>query len=183
MPVIVCDMGELTHSHLDKARERLRCVSHEPLQITPSSRGGSLDLTASHGVQTFANRRDWTFPSTSDSVSCQYRELWIPVGRGGQSFQFENVQFHLLQHVSSDERPVEIVAFHWHLRRLNGDGHEGYAHRPHLHLRADSVPLRESHCGVTLGVPLEAQASVDYLDGLLDDAANMFANEVLNRLP
>ena len=182
MPVIVSDMRNLTHSHLDKARERLRCVSDEPLQISPNGRGGSLDLTASHGVQTSANRRDWTFPSTSDSVSCQYRELWIPVGRGGQSFRFENVQFHLLQHVNSDEPPVEIVAFHWYLRRLREGDHEGYGHRPHLHLRMDSAPLRESHFGVTLGVPLEGQASVDYLDSLLDDAANMFANEVLNRL-
>ena len=54
--------------------------------------------------------------------------------------------------------------------------------RPHLHLRTDTVPLRKSHFGVTLGVLPEHQVSVDYLDSLLDDAARMFANEVLSRL-
>lgn len=182
MPIIVSDISDLTHEHLDRARRRLQCVSNEPLQISPKPGGGRLDLTASHGVQTSAIRREWMFPSTSNSISCQYRELWVQVGRGGQSFRFENVQFHLLQHIDEDEPPVEIVAFHWHLRGASNGCPGGYVHRPHLHLRADEVPLRASHFGVTLGVLPEDQASVDYLDSLLDDAAIMFASEVLSRL-
>ena len=182
MSIIVSDVGDLTHNHLDRARRRLRCVSDEPLQIFRKTGGGVLDLTASHGVQTSAIRREWTFPSTLDSISCQYRELWVQMGRGGQSFQFENVQFQLLQHVNEDEPPIEIVAFHWHLRDASKDCHYGYGHRPHLHLRTDAVPLRASHFGVTLGVLPEDQESVDYLDSLLDDAARMFASEVLSRL-
>ena len=183
MSIIVSDVGDLTHNHLDRARRRLRCVSNEPLQILRRTGGGILDLTASHGVQTSPIRRDWTFPSTLDSISCQYRELWVQIGRGGQSFQFENVQFHLLQHIGDDEPPIEIVAFHWHLRDANKTSrYDGYGHRPHLHLRSDVVPLRASHFGVTLGVPPENQASVDYLDSLLDDAARMLGSEVLSRL-
>ena len=182
MPTIVSNVRDLTHNHLDRARRRLRCVSNEPLRISRSSGGGVLALTASHGVQTSAIRREWTFPSTLDSISCQYRELWVQVGRGGRSFQFQNVQFHLLQHVSKNQPPEELVAFHWHLRDTSEASKCGYGHRPHLHLRADSVRLRESHFGVTLGVLPEKQASVDYLNCLLDDAASMLASEVLSRL-
>ena len=182
MPVIVCDVGDLTRDHLDRARRRLQCVSNEPLQISPRPDGGRLDLTASHGVQTSPVRREWTFPSTLDSISCQYRELWVQVDRSGRTFQFENVQFHLLLHLDKDEPPVEIVAFHWHLRDPGEVCEDRYGHRPHLHVRAGIEPLRRSHFGVTLGVLPEKQASVDYLDSLLDDAASMLATEVLGRL-
>ena len=104
------------------------------------------------------------------------------VGQTGRSFEFENVQFHLLQHVDQGEPPVEIVAFHWHLKDTRNAGHNDYSHRPHLHVKTDLVQLRKAHLGVTLGVRHEEQASVDYLDSLLDDATEMFANEVLARL-
>ena len=100
----------------------------------------------------------------------------------GKSYQFENVQFHLLQHQNEGESPVEIVAFHWHLKRANSADSDNYMHRPHLHLRTEEEPLRASHFSVTLGVPLVGEASMDYLDSLLDDAASMFAVEVLARL-
>ena len=183
MPIIVCDVGELTHAHMDKARKRLQHVSDEPLQISPKALPGSLDLTASHGVPVSADRRDWLFPSRVDSISCQYRELWVPVEPRGQSYKFENVQFHLMQHAGGDEPPKEIVAFHWHLKRVTEAERDNYEHRPHLHLRVDSIPpLQRSHFGVTLGVEANAQPSVSYLNGLLDDAARMFAVEVLPRL-
>ena len=183
MTAIVCDREELTNSHLEKARRRLQIVSGQAIQIAPSNRSGSLDLTATFGEQTSTNRGEWTFPSISDSVSCHYRELWVPIELGSRTFQFENVHFHLLHHSKDDEAPEEIVAFHWHLRNLDEYSQNRYEHRLHLHFRGLSpVPLRHSHFGATIGTHLADQMSVQDLHELLDDAAKMLAVEVLDRL-
>ena len=182
MPNIVCGVAELMQVRVDGIRTRLRRVSDEHLHVEPRPSGGRFEFTARHGAGFSVNRREWMFPSKADSVECQYRELWIPVGPQEQFYRFENVQFQLLQYRRSDGSHVEIVAFHWHLRQSSEGSDLVYNQRPHLHLKVAPVPLQNSHLGATLGVGIEEQGSVDYLDRLLDDAARMFANEVLHPL-
>lgn len=182
MSHIICDISRLRHGHVDKTRKRLGLLSDEPLQITPKKGAGQLGLVASHGPQTSADPQEWVFPSKVDSVSCKYRELWVPIGHGEQSYRFENVQFHLLTYPAPSIPPEEIVAFHWHLRGTSEERGDGYDLRPHLHLRTDRATLRRSHLVVTLGVASDTQSSIEYLDRLLDDAAGMLASQVLARL-
>ena len=182
MPDIVCDVEELKNVRGDRIRARLRLVSDEQLYVEQRPLGVQFEFTARYGAPSSVDRREWMFPSKADSVECQYRELWIPVGPQEQHYRFQNVQFQLLQSRRSDGSHVEIVAFHWHLRQSSEGSDLAYNQRPHLHLKVAPVPLQNSHLGATLGVGIEEQGSVDYLDRLLDDAAVMFADEVLHPL-
>lgn len=182
MAEIVCDVNRLTHSHIDRTRSRLRLLSDEPLQITPKKSVGQLGLIASHGARTTEDPNEWMFPSIVDTVSCQYRELWVPVGQGDQHFRLQNLQFELREHPMPGQSPVEIVAFHWHLREESVHTKNTYEGRPHLHVQTRLAALTRSHLVVTLGTELNEQGSFDYLEKLLDDAMNMLASQVLNRL-
>ena len=182
MPEIVSNVGHLTGDHSSKARDRLEQVSDQLVQFLPRGHANNLHLTARFGEQPSADRREWTFPSKADSISCQYRELWVPTEPSGRSYRFESVLFHLMQYRTPGEPPDEIVAFHWHLGRVTAENREDFNNRPHLHLKGTPPPINNSHLGVTLGVSSDDQGSLEYLEKLLDDAARMLSTEVLDRL-
>ncbi len=182
MTVIVCEVEDLSRGRLGEIRERLKLVSGDYLHIEPRSLQTLFEITATHGDPHLTSRRDWTFPSTVDSIVCQYRELWTPIGPTEQTYRLANIQFQLLQHRGPDESPIEIVAFHWHPATSVENGERHYNHRPHLHLSVAPDPLPKSHLGVTLAVAIDHQATVEYLDRLLDEAIGMVAVEVLDLL-
>ena len=182
MTAIVCGVGDLSRSRPNGIRQRLTLVSYETLHIETRSLSTIFEITATHGAPSSVVRRDWTFPSIIDRVVCQYRELWKPNEKTGQSFRLENVQFQLLKYLGPDEPLQEIVAFHWHPTGSDVNGKHHYNRCPHLHFSLAPEPLPKSHFGVTLAVTTSQQATVGYLDNLLDAAVGMLRVEVLELL-
>ena len=78
----------------------------------------------------------------------------------------------------------KIFAFHWEPSDVNGpNDSDEYNRRPHLHLASALGPLSRSHFVVTLTVSPDSQASVRYLNELLDEVIKMVGTEVLDRMP
>ena len=180
MTIIECEAEEFWAGRQVGIKERLSRVSDRSLDIEIRPRQDICEITASYGGAPSSSTRDWTFPSIVDSVVCHYRELWIPIELTQERFRLEHILFHLLQDRGPDESPKEIVAFHWHPTTSVEGREHSQSHRPHLHLTAAPDPLPRSHLGVTLTVAMDDQATVEYLDSLLDEAIRMIAAEVLN---
>ena len=182
MTDVLCEVGSLRTKRAQGITHRLGRVADVVPHVTPRSLSDSFALIAKYGEQISSSDRDWTFPSAVHSIVCQYRELWRPVGSTGQEFKLENVQFQLLQHRGADKSLDEIAAFHWHPLLLVENREQRYNNRPHLHLTRAPEPLAKSHLAVALTVATEHDTTVEYLDQLLDEAIEMVAIEILERL-
>ena len=173
---------ELRRARAGEIRKHLRRVSGPHVQVAPEQGLGVFGFTAYRGSTTTVDRRDWTFPSRVKSIVCHYGELWEIQGVADDMSRLQNLQFHLLEHRGPEEKPIEILAFHWHPSTSDTDAEAGHDRRPHLHVSLAPEPLPKSHLGVSLSVPDSDQSTVKYLDALLEDAIGMIDNEVLNRL-
>ena len=178
MPNVVCDAQSLRRDRQREITKRLQLVSDAHLYAEPKSTLDEFVLAVRSGEPLTSDVRRWSFPSSVDSVVCQYGEHWRPTRRDAQEFRLQSVYFHLLQHRGRDEEPKEIVAFHWH---AVGDG-SGYSNLPHLHVKAATDPLPRAHFGVALTAGPAEQDSVEFLDQLLDEAISMVEAEVLKRV-
>lgn len=183
MPDVICEMAYLTKWRPQEIRERLRKVSGGRVNVPFRELVDRFEIKAGDGEPPRRNWRNYIFQSTVESVICQYGEFWEQVGANAQEYRFQSVYFQLLQHRERlGEDPREIVAFHWHLSGIEGHGTGRYGDRPHVHLTSAPEPLPRSHLGVTLTVDADHQATVPYLNQLLDDAVGMVEVEVLGRL-
>ena len=180
--VVLCSVDTLSRRRSEAIRGHLEKVSQVVPRIDPRSLASRFEIVVSYGERISSNSRDWTFPSKVDSILCQYRELWAPHGASGQDYGLEHAYFHLLQHRGPDLSPVEVIGFHWHpASPVDVEQHQ-YNRRPHFHFWLSPDPLRGSHLVSTLGVSVEHQSTVEYLDKLLDEVTTVFAVEVLDQL-
>jgi hypothetical protein len=180
---VICEVAYLTRDRPQEIRERLKKVSGGYVNVPYRPLADRFEIKAGDGEPPRGNWRGYMFHSTIESVVCQYGEFWEPVGANAQEFRFQSVYFQLLQHRERlGEDPREIVAFHWHLSGIEGHGTGRYGDRPHVHLTSAPEPLPRSHLGVTLTVGADHQATIPYLNQLLDDAIGMVEAEVLGRL-
>ena len=180
--VVLCGVDTLSRRRPEAIRERLGKISPVVPRIDPRSLASRFELVVSDGERISSNSRDRTFPSKVDSILCQYRELWIPNEAAGQEYGLTQVFFQLLQHRGPDAPLAEVVAFHWHPRSLVDVEQHQYDRRPHFHFSSSPAPLPRAHLVSTLGVAVEHQGTVDYLDELLDEVAAVFSAEVLDQL-
>ena len=157
-------------------------ISGAQLHVSPVQRSGSFALVAEHGPRITNNVGDWTFPSTVDSIRCHYSELWLPVDLRDNEWELGRIYFHLLGQCDKYEVPREIVAFHWEPLVPVSDHNHGYSRRPHLHVSLAPNPFDRSHLVVTLTIPSPEQASITYLDKLIDEAVTLLKAEVLERI-
>ena len=184
MADVTCDIRTLAQSRPTDIARCLAGVSTVSPYIHPKSRGLEFVLVAAYGQQLTAQEREWSFPSKVDWIECRYMERWLQVGATDETWRLRHAYFYLYQHIGPDDPPQEMFAFHWEPSEGNGlnDSHEPNR-RPHLHLHSVPGPLSRSHLVVTLTVSPASQASVGYLDELLDEVINMVGTEVLDRMP
>ena len=180
--VVVCGVDVLSQDRPESIRRRLGAVSSNYLHVEHRSLASRFEITVGHDATGPANRRDWTFDSTVDSVVCNYRELWSPQGASEKDYFLAQAYFHLLRSQGLDQAPVEIIAFHWHPANSTDVEQHDYTRRPHFHFSLSPRPIPDSHLVSTLAMPVEDQASVEYLDCLLDDVVEVFRREVLGLL-
>ena len=167
--VVVCGVDVLSRDRPKSIRQRLSAVSSSHLHVDHRVLATRFEIAVAHDANGPRNRRDWTFASTVDSVLCNYRELWMPQGASERDYFLAHAYFHLLQSRGLDLAPVEIMAFHWHPRNATDVEQHDYARRPHFHFSLSPPPIPDSHLVSTLAMPVEGQASVEYLDRLLDE--------------
>ena len=179
MPV-VCGVDALSKGRPQSIRRRLSAVSLNSLHVEPRSLANRFEITVGHDANGPLNRRDWTFDSIVDPVVCHYRELWVPQGASETDYFLAQAYFHLLESRGLDNAPVEIIAFHWHPRDASDAEQLDHARRPHFHFSGSPRTISNAHLVSTLAVPVEDQASVEYLDCLLDDVVGVFRSEVLS---
>ena len=180
--VVLCGIDTLSRRRPEAIWERLGKVSPVVPRIDPRSLASRFELVVSYGERISSNSGDWTFPSKVDSILCQYRELWIPNEVDGQEYGLTHVFFQMLRHQGPDVPLVEVVAFHWHPATLDDVEQHQYDRRPHFHFSLSPAPLPRAHLISTLGVGVEHQGTIEYLDGLLDEVVEVLSAEVLDRL-
>lgn len=179
---VICEISELHQHRPTHLSERLGPVSDGYVHVESRSIHNAFALNAGPGGRNTFPSQKLTFPSTIETIVCEYGELWQPIDEFEQKYRLTNLQFQLLQHDGPDETLKEIVAFHWKPlveTQVDGFRHE---HRPHLHVTVAKNPISKSHFGVTLTVDSVDQGTVSYLDHLIDEAVSMVAAEVLDRL-
>lgn len=162
--------------------QRLAKVSPVSLRIDGRSLASRYEIVVYFGDRTSSSSRDLTFPSKVDSILCQYRELWLPEGAAGQKYGLTHLFFQLSQYCGPDLPSPEVIAFHWHPQSLEGVEQHQYSRRPHFHFSSSLAPLGGAHLVSTLRVDTKDQHTTRYLDELLDEVAEVFAVEVLERL-
>ena len=161
--------------------KRLQLVTDEAPFVQLKSGVGEFRLTARHGDQLTSHLRDWVFPSSVNSIMCQYGEGWKAAGSDDHLFMLDTVYFQL-RHYLGEGKPREIVVFHWSPSNF-AKGYGGcYNNQPHVHIPLAPEPLPKSHIGVTLTVDASGQSTIQYLDQLLDDVIGMVAVEILERI-
>ena len=180
MTDLVCEVASLMKDRPPGIRGRLQQISEDYVHVEPRQFSDVIDIAArTPGSPSLAARNDWTFHSNVNAIMCHYREIWQCIDTTGDKYRLQNLHFHLLKHSGPDDPTKELLAFHWHraTTTTNAAGH--YNHRPHLHFSVAPGPLPKAHLVVTLGVATSDQATVQYLDTLLDEAVRMVAMEVL----
>jgi len=182
MPDVVCGEQNLASVRPNQITQRLRKVSDSYLYIEHGRRSYEFSLVARSGVKITTAEQMWSFPSSVDPIICQYSERWIPTSPSAQEFKLKTIYFQLLEHKGREENPREIIAFHWEPLAEAEDESDQYKSRPHLHVKLATGPLPRSHLDATLTVGTDQQGSVEYLDQLLDEAIDMIAIEVLERI-
>ena len=176
--VVVCGIEMLSRGRPASIRQRLSAVSSNFLHVEPRSLASRFELTVGHDANGPLNRGDWTFDSIVESVVCHYRELWVPRGATENEYFLAHAYFHLLEPRGLDNAPVEIMAFHWHPRDDSDVKQLDGGRRPHYHFSVAPGSTPDAHLVSTLAVPVEDQASVEYLDYLLDDVVDVFRKEI-----
>ena len=183
MADVTCDTRTLAQLRPTDIARCLAGVSTISPHIHPKSRALEFVLVATHGQPLTPTEREWSFPSTVDWIDCRYMERWIPVGATDETWRLRHAYFHLYQHFGPDDPPKEMFAFHWEPSDDSSpNGSSEYNRRPHLHLASALGPLSRSHFVVTLTVSPDSQASVGYLNELLDEVIKMAGTEVLDRI-
>ena len=137
-------------------------------------------LVASFGAQSTRPLREWSFPSTVDSIDCRYIERWLPIDDANQKWRLRLAYFHLYLHTGPNQDPKEILAFHWEpFGDSDTSDERELLRRPHFHWVLTRPPLGRSHVVVTLTVAPDGQSSPDYLNLLLREVMNLVKVEVL----
>ena len=182
MPDVVCGERNLARVRPNQITQRLRKVSDSYLFIEPKQLPYEFSLVARSGAKITSDEQRSRFPSSVDTIVCEYMESWIPAAPNAQEFKLKTIYFQLLEHRGREENPRDIIAFHWEPLADAEDEADLYKSRPHLHVKLATGPLPRSHLDATLSVGTDQQGSVEYLDQLLDEAIAMIAIEVLERI-
>ena len=183
MPNLTCDIATLAQSRPSTLTDCLSRISTVSPYVSHKSGPFEFVLVARYGAQLTDVVREWSFPSTVESIRCRYIERWLPVDNAHQIWNLRHAYLHLDRHLGRNELPQEIFAFHWEPTRNRSLDEEGeYEQQPHAHFAFAPYPLLRSHFGVTLTVAPNEQANIAYLDRLLDEVINMVRIEVLNRI-
>ena len=183
MPDVICEVTELSRTRPTRLAESLSVVSSIAPHVEYRSWPHEFILVAKYGQQISESLREWKFPSSVPFIDCRYIERWLPVDASYRNLRLRNAYFHLDQHRGPDNPPKEVLAFHWEPILANGSAGEATnLDRPHLHFSLAPQPLHRSHFVVTLTVPSHGQASVDYLNELLEEVIRMVGVEVLSRI-
>ena len=178
---VISQIRYLAQERPSEIGRRLELVADQTPYVQQWSGTGEFRLTAKYGDQLTSHLRDWVFPSSVDSIMCQYGEGWKTAGSDDQLFVLETVYFQLRYHVTG-EQPKEIIVFHWSPSSLLGNHGDQYSYQPHVHLPLAPEPLSKSHIGITLTMDAGSQSTLQFLNQLLDDVIGMVAVEVLERI-
>ena len=180
---VICGIGELSQERPTRLARSLSAVSNVSPFVEAKSWPHEFILVAKHGRQISDSLREWNFPSTVPSIDCRYMERWLPMDASYNELKLRHAYLYLYRHYEADRPPKEVLAFHWEpMPDKQADGEGVYRERPHMHFGLAPPPLHRSHFVVTLTVDSERQASVEYLNELLDAVIKMVEVEVLDRI-
>ena len=179
MGEVICDLRTLDQTRPYELAEFLSKISLVRPFVEHHSAQQSSVLVASYGNQKARPARERSFPSTVDTIDCRYIERWIPIDKEGSKRKLRNAYLHLYHHIGPEQDPNELLAFHW---EPGGENEDEFLLRPHFHMTRSPQPLSHSHLFATLTVSPHNQASVQYLNALLDEVIRTVRVEVLDRI-